>query len=297
MGSILGNRVLRVEDPRMLTVGGTYVEDVELADALALTYVRSPVAHAMIGAIEFADALALPGVVAIFTGADVAAGIGRADHVNPLFHDAMRRPFVASERCPLRRSTGGRNRVGDSSDRNGCHRPRRRRLRPAARDRRPRGVATRRRAAPPGRGHECRAPGVDPARRLHRLRGDRRGQDREPAGDGGTHRASLRCRLLDRRRTSRALRRLSGPAPDPRLARRRVRPREVAGARHHARCRRRLRRQVADLSRGVGARLLRARRRPAGALDRDPLREHDGDAARAQPGAARRAWAAPATAT
>ena len=31
MGSILGNRVLRVEDPRMLTVGGTYVEDVELA--------------------------------------------------------------------------------------------------------------------------------------------------------------------------------------------------------------------------------------------------------------------------
>ena len=52
----------------------------------------------MIGAIECADALALPGVVAIFTGADVAAGIGRADHVNPLFHDAMRRPFVAYER-------------------------------------------------------------------------------------------------------------------------------------------------------------------------------------------------------
>ena len=39
MGSILGNRVLRVEDPRMLTVGGTYVEDVELAGALVLTYV------------------------------------------------------------------------------------------------------------------------------------------------------------------------------------------------------------------------------------------------------------------
>ena len=32
MGSILGNRVLRVEDPRMLTVGGTYVEDVEFAE-------------------------------------------------------------------------------------------------------------------------------------------------------------------------------------------------------------------------------------------------------------------------
>jgi aerobic carbon-monoxide dehydrogenase large subunit len=98
MGSILGNRVLRVEDPRLLTVGGTYVEDVELADALVLTYVRSPVAHAEIGTIDVADALALPGVVAIFTGADVAAGIGRAGHVNPQFHDAMRRPFVAAER-------------------------------------------------------------------------------------------------------------------------------------------------------------------------------------------------------
>ena len=98
MGSILGNRVLRVEDPRMLTVGGTYVEDVELPGALFLTYVRSPVAHAVIGTIECDDALALPGVVAIFTGADVAAGIGRAGHVNPLFHEAMRRPFVADER-------------------------------------------------------------------------------------------------------------------------------------------------------------------------------------------------------
>ena len=48
MGSILGNRVTRVEDPRMLTTGGTYVEDVPLADAAWLTYVRSPYAHAHI---------------------------------------------------------------------------------------------------------------------------------------------------------------------------------------------------------------------------------------------------------
>ena len=104
-------------------------------------------------------------------------------------------------------------------------------------------------------------------------------------------------RLLDRRRTSRALLGLPGRPPHPRLARRRVRPREVAGARRHARRRRRVRRQVADVSGRVGARLLRPRRRPAGALDRDPLREHDGDAARAQSGAARRASAALATAT
>jgi carbon-monoxide dehydrogenase large subunit len=98
MGSILGNRVLRVEDPRLLTVGGTYVEDVHLEGALFLTYVRSPLAHATIGAIDTSAARAVAGVVAVFTGAEVTAAIGRAGHVNPLFHDAMRRPFVATER-------------------------------------------------------------------------------------------------------------------------------------------------------------------------------------------------------
>ena len=71
MGSILGNRVVRVEDPRLLTVGGTYVEDIELADAAWVTYVRSPYAHARIVDIDTADAAAAPGVVAVFTSADL----------------------------------------------------------------------------------------------------------------------------------------------------------------------------------------------------------------------------------
>ena len=56
MGSILGNRVTRVEDPRMLTAGGTYVEDVPLDGAAWLTYVRSPHAHARITGIDVSEA-------------------------------------------------------------------------------------------------------------------------------------------------------------------------------------------------------------------------------------------------
>ena len=53
--SILGTRVVRTEDPRLLTVGGTYVDDLrvpELADAARVTFVRSPVAHARITGID-----------------------------------------------------------------------------------------------------------------------------------------------------------------------------------------------------------------------------------------------------
>ena len=74
-GSILGNRVLRKEDPKFLTVGGTYVDDLLdeplLDGALHVTYVRSTVAHGVINSIDASDALAMPGVRAVFTGADL----------------------------------------------------------------------------------------------------------------------------------------------------------------------------------------------------------------------------------
>ena len=50
--SLLGNRVLRTEDPTFLTVGGTYVADIDLPGAATAAYVRSPVAHARIEAID-----------------------------------------------------------------------------------------------------------------------------------------------------------------------------------------------------------------------------------------------------
>ena len=54
--SILGNRVVRTEDPKLLTVGGDFVDGLGLEGALWVTYVRSPIAHARIVAIDTAPA-------------------------------------------------------------------------------------------------------------------------------------------------------------------------------------------------------------------------------------------------
>ncbi len=73
--SILGTRVLRIEDLRFLTTGGVYTEDVtdgRLEGACHVFFVRSPIAHARITSIDVSAALSAPGVVAAFTGADLA---------------------------------------------------------------------------------------------------------------------------------------------------------------------------------------------------------------------------------
>jgi aerobic carbon-monoxide dehydrogenase large subunit len=73
--SILGTRVLRTEDPKFLTTGGVYTEDVvdeRLAGAGHVFFVRSPLGHARIRAIDVSAALGAPGVVAAFTAADLA---------------------------------------------------------------------------------------------------------------------------------------------------------------------------------------------------------------------------------
>jgi len=73
--SILGTRVLRTEDPRFLTTGGVYTEDLTdeaLDGACHVFFVRSPIAHARIGRVDLSAALAAPGVIAAFSGADLA---------------------------------------------------------------------------------------------------------------------------------------------------------------------------------------------------------------------------------
>jgi carbon-monoxide dehydrogenase large subunit len=74
-GSILGNRVLRKEDPKFLTTGGKYVDDLLdeplLQGALHVTYVRSSVAHGKILSIDTSAALEIPGVEAVYTAADL----------------------------------------------------------------------------------------------------------------------------------------------------------------------------------------------------------------------------------
>src|SRR5271167_776926 len=72
--SIMGTRVIRTEDPRLLTAGGVYVDDLrtpELSAAARVTFVRSPVAHARITGIDTSEALGEPGVIAVLTVRDM----------------------------------------------------------------------------------------------------------------------------------------------------------------------------------------------------------------------------------
>jgi aerobic carbon-monoxide dehydrogenase large subunit len=101
-GSILGHPVLRVEDPRMLTAGGTYVADIHdplLDNAAHVFYLRSTMAHARIGAIDVREALKAPGVIAVITAADLAGDpaltVFPADF--PMFPKTLPRPWLASD--------------------------------------------------------------------------------------------------------------------------------------------------------------------------------------------------------
>ena len=81
----LSQSIRRVEDPRLLKGGGRYTDDVAVP-GLAQGYVlRSPHAHARIAGIDAAAAKAMPGVLGIWTGADLAAaGIGHLPCLAPV---------------------------------------------------------------------------------------------------------------------------------------------------------------------------------------------------------------------
>ncbi len=71
-----GQQVKRVEDPALLAGQGQFTDDVAPAGQLHVVFVRSPHAHARIVSIDSAAAKAAPGVVAVFTGAElVQAGV------------------------------------------------------------------------------------------------------------------------------------------------------------------------------------------------------------------------------
>jgi carbon-monoxide dehydrogenase large subunit len=70
-GSLLGNRVRRVEDPDLLTGRGTYVGNLRVDGLARVAFVRSPVAHARVVAIDTKAAEAAPGVLAVFLADDL----------------------------------------------------------------------------------------------------------------------------------------------------------------------------------------------------------------------------------
>ena len=72
----VGQRVKRTEDPRLIKGLAHYVDDIRLPDTVHVSFVRSIYAHARISGIDTSEALKVPGVVAIYTGKDVADKIG-----------------------------------------------------------------------------------------------------------------------------------------------------------------------------------------------------------------------------
>ena len=84
----VGDRLLRKEDPRLVQGRGRYVGDIALPGMLHAAFVRSPHAHARLGAINADRVLKVPGVVAVVTGADLGEA-GRSLPIVPP-HAALR---------------------------------------------------------------------------------------------------------------------------------------------------------------------------------------------------------------
>jgi carbon-monoxide dehydrogenase large subunit len=97
--SILGTRVVRVEDPGFLTQGAVYTDDLvddRLAGAVHATFVRSPVAHGRITSLDTSAAAAAPGVVAVLT-ADDFGDVAPQRPIMPAYPAPMAQPLLARD--------------------------------------------------------------------------------------------------------------------------------------------------------------------------------------------------------
>lgn len=68
---MLGKRVKRVEDQRLIIGKGRYVDDIKLQSMAHLAVLRSPYAHANIRSVDVTAARQMPGVLGVYTGADI----------------------------------------------------------------------------------------------------------------------------------------------------------------------------------------------------------------------------------
>lgn len=93
-----GREVRRVEDAGLLAGAGRFTDDVSLPDQTWLAFLRSPVAHARIASIDVTAVAAMPGVVAVLTGADLVAAGVQPLPVAPIF----KRPDGSPGATPLR---------------------------------------------------------------------------------------------------------------------------------------------------------------------------------------------------
>ena len=93
-GSILGNPVLRTEDPRILRGEAGYFDDLEVEGLLHVAFVRSTMAHARIESVDTSEAVTMPGVVAVYTADDLGLEPGQGFAMVPA---ALSRPPLARD--------------------------------------------------------------------------------------------------------------------------------------------------------------------------------------------------------
>jgi len=94
-GSFAGSPVRRIEDPDLLRGAGTYVDNLKIDGMLVLHFVRSPMAHALIRSVDITAARAMPGVVGVYSAADLE--FPAAPALMPLRAEAVR-PSLAKDR-------------------------------------------------------------------------------------------------------------------------------------------------------------------------------------------------------
>jgi carbon-monoxide dehydrogenase large subunit len=96
-GSILGNSVVRLEDPTLLTGSGKYVDDMESTGAARVVFVRSSAAHGTVVSVDVEEAQSMPGVLAVYHSRGDDLGLA-AFQGFPLLPPTFNRPVFATER-------------------------------------------------------------------------------------------------------------------------------------------------------------------------------------------------------
>ena len=97
----IGKPLRRLEDARLLTGQGRYTDDVRPEGAAHVAFLRSPHAHARLARIDTSLARAAPGMIAVYTGADVAAdGVGEIPFTR-MHKRQDGSPIVAPPRMPI----------------------------------------------------------------------------------------------------------------------------------------------------------------------------------------------------
>ncbi|MYU05895.1 molybdopterin-dependent oxidoreductase [Streptomyces sp. SID8366] len=88
-GREVGRSRLRKEDARLITGQTTWTDNIQVAGLLHLAVLRSPMAHARVTRVDVAPALERPGVLAAFSGADLAEGLGSLPCAWPVTEDIV----------------------------------------------------------------------------------------------------------------------------------------------------------------------------------------------------------------